>query len=347
MAHLTPDPALLCVRDGRWRWPWAVLGTVLTAGLYFALIQVIAALFATLQIDFPDYTTDDGAEQLFVPGQWTTYALIVLTFAPLALAPIFVFRVVHGRRWADWPFRALSSRWSDFLKVAAAFFVVSVVGYGIGYVLFPERFAWQARGLDFWPWFALGALTLLLQTFAEEAAFKGYLMRVWGAVFPFPVFVASVLTVLFIALHWTNDDFARDPAMGVVHFLIGAWISFFLYFRTRGLAAPTGMHWANNMSALLLVATLPSQSPAAALMSYRDPVLTAGGSNLTSIETWLAMLAGNGLFFLLLILPQSPFHVTPAPPAGPPIGEPAPPAVPDIPPVSPDARDAAEQGPMS
>lgn len=333
------DPHLLALRTGRWRWPWAVVGTIVGGLGIFAAIAVMAQLrdvidatsLSSLSLSGAASAAPDNPDdiRLLVPGDPSSYAVLLLAFVPVLLVPLATYRIVHGRDWADWPYRGADDRWREFANASVAFLLVVGVGFAIAWLLFPSRFQFIPRDIGHLKWFVLGLVVVLVQAFAEEVAFKGYLYRVWGAVLPYRWPLIILLSAAFTSLHWDNSDFARDRGMAVIQFMVGSAISFWLYTRTQGLAAPTGLHWANNIFAMLILASTPGEFGASALATYTDPVLAAGRSNLFDFEAWLALVLGNAAFLGLVAHPASPLHIRsrgtdevsapppPAPPASP------------------------------
>ena len=313
MSLFDRDADLLANRTGRWRWPWAVLGTALTAALAFVLMQAFQLIPDAIPVT--KFLFDDSGDdtKLLRPGEPASYAMLVLVFFPLIIAPLVVYRLLHARPWADWPVRGQTRSWASFARASGAFLLVAVIGYTVAYVLFPSRFSRVPLKSDHGLWLALGLAVVLIQSFAEEVAFKGYLFRVWGAVFPYRWPLVVLISVLFTALHWENTDFARDRGMAIIQFMVGSVISFWLFFRTKSLAAPTGLHWANNVFAMLFLTSAPGDFTQAALATYTDPVLVSGGTNLTDVEAWIGLIGGNALFLALILAPQSPFHILAAP----------------------------------
>ncbi|HRK17407.1 MAG TPA: CPBP family intramembrane metalloprotease [Hyphomicrobiaceae bacterium] len=321
MPLLRRDAYLLSLRTGRWRWYWALVGTVLVGVGYVTALSGLAKLTGLMQStaatgDKTDNVTSaagtDEDLRLLVPGDLDTYVILIAAFLPLTLVSIGVYRIWHGRRWGDWPFRrGRAGALKDFSRSAIAFLVVVSGGYAMAALLHPDRFAVVDRTAAHIPWLVLGCLVIFVQAFAEEVAFKGYLYRVWGAVFPYRWPLVIALSLAFTALHWDNTDFARDRGMAIVQFMVGSAISYWLYMRTRSLAAPTGLHWANNVFAMLILASAPGEFGVSAYATYTDPVLAAGRSNLTDLEAWTALILGNATFLALVGLRASPLYVPP------------------------------------
>ena len=251
--------------------------------------------------------TDDDAP-LLVPGNLRSYIDFVLLFIPFMLAPIVAYRVVAGKKWQDWPLKSLTSNLSDFTKAATAYFLLLLAIYALVYLVYPERFARGINLVSVLPWTLLALVLILIQSLAEEVAFKGFLIRIWGAVFPYRWFLIVVTSLLFATAHWPNDDVARDPVIGILSLVLGSIVSSWLYFRTLGLAAPAGLHWANNVIALLIVVQ-PGPMSKGAWSVYNDPNLAAGKTNIADVPTWIVLIATNMAIVVLLAHPRSPFFI--------------------------------------
>lgn len=304
---VTIDRFLASSRVGRWQWPWAIAGTALTAVLIIAAAQATAPLeswLAALQ------GAEDEASFL-VPGRLDSYAGFVLFAFSLTLPPALVLAAVH--RVDPWQVLAPGGRWqwSLFARATLAFLTVVVAGQIVGLIREPGSYRWLDRGLSHVPWLLLALPVILLQSFAEEYLFKGYLLRVWGAVLPFRFPIVMAVAVLFTAGHAINDDVAADLVFNLMFFLAAEILTLVIFLRTESLDAVTGLHWMNNVWAMALMATEPGQSTALALSAYTDPMVAAGRSRLTDPYSYLELGTGLALLWLLLSWPGSPFYLAP------------------------------------
>lgn len=307
-----PDPVLLLGREGRWRWPWTLLGLAVTGLAFFML-----------------FTASIGFEDLARRLGWVTGALprdafpldparplsavdSVLVSLPFLLAPLFALLVVHGVTWR----RAFSwgkgFAWGQFWRAALAGLIVGGFGVIVGYLSEPQQHEIPARSGSHLVWIALALAVVFVQTIGEDALFKGYLVRVLGAVVPVRIPVVAIVIVLFVAGHLWNDDFSRDTTVNMIYFTIIEVVSFALLFRTQNLAASAGLHWMNNVLATV-APTVPGQPTYLALLIYTDPVYVAGGNRLLDPLMHTASLAGLALLLLLLLWRRSPFYLERAP----------------------------------
>ena len=154
-------------------------------------------------------------------------------------------------------------------------------------------------------------VVIFVQSLGEEVMFRGYLLRAWGAVLPFRLPVTGAVIALFVTGHLWNEDLQRDLLVNVFYFVAGEIIAYAVLFRTQNLAASAGLHWMNNVLALV-TPTVPGQPTVLALAIYTDPVYMAGGSRLLDPLTHATGIVGVTLLLTMFFWRRSPFYLTPA-----------------------------------
>lgn len=301
------DPAsaralLLSFRTGRWRWYWALLASAF--GVLLAMSGIIAAAFVTSGLDM-----DSDSEAILRPGYTSDYMIVLIVWSLLAISGLVALRVIKG----DAVRRAFTATgqfpFADFAKCAAALLLVYGSVAALTFVFTPQDFSWPARNSDFYAWLALGLFVILVQSAAEEIFFRGFLLRVWGAVIPYPLIVCGLLMALFISIHIPNPDMQRDLYMGLTVFIGGEAVAYAALLRTKTLAASMGLHWANNIFAIFLLATVPLADSSAAMLVYTDPVYAAGGSRALDPITHLTNIAAVAVLVALLFWRRSPLRL--------------------------------------
>ncbi len=303
---MKPDRVLLLGRIGRWQWPWALLGTVAT----FALVFVIG--FATEPIEnwIAGHYGEATAGADLTPGRLDTFAGFLLFAITVAFAPALAAIAVHGVG----PGALLGTngqfRWDLCARASLALILVMALGLLTGLVREPANHQWQASVPDRLPWIMLALPIIFFQSFAEEYFFKGYLLRLWGAVLPVRWLMVLIIAVIFTGGHAINDDVAQDLVFNLMVFFAGELLTLVIYLRTQCLGAVTGLHWINNVWSMCILANQPGQSPALALAVYTDPIISAGGSRLTDPYSYVEVAAGLALLWVLLTWRQSPLRVT-------------------------------------
>jgi membrane protease YdiL (CAAX protease family) len=286
-------------RQGRWRWPWTLLSTIIA-------IVGTQALAAAVLLTLGDL----GAEHtLLDPQQPSTFLVVLLVFLPLILVPALLMRYLHKVPWRQ--VLAASGRfdWRQYARAAGALFLATAAVVALDYAIDPKAYRLIHRGIDFLPWLALGLGVIFVQTLAEEILFRGYLLRIWGAVLPYSLPTTSVIMGLFIALHVDNPDFKPDFWFNLISFALTQVVWCYVWFRTQSIAATAGLHWANNVMAFFILSPVPGWSPTTAMATYSDTVLLASGTHLLDPYAWITSLLGFGLTVWLLIWRRSPFYL--------------------------------------
>jgi membrane protease YdiL (CAAX protease family) len=305
---LERDPVLLAGRERRWQWPWALGGTILT-GLLVVVLSLVAVSFESLAHQHK-WITGGFPQSVFPidPAQPITYLDLVLTSLPFLIAPLIVLPIAHGLSWRRAFSYGVEFQWRQFWSTAVAFLCVATLGLIVSCLLEPKQvqFPTRAPGFAFWVVLAIGVV--FVQSFGEEVLFRGYLLRVWGAVLPYRLPVTAAVMAIFVSGHLGNEDLQKDLLLSVAYFAAVEVISYALLFRTRNLAASAGLHWMNNIAALL-APTVPGQPTVLAIVVYTDPIYVAGGSRLLDPITHIGSLAAVCLFLALLLWRRSPFYL--------------------------------------
>jgi uncharacterized protein len=299
----TPHPLLLSFRTGRWRWFWALLTT------FSAVALLVAIMFAISRLGPAESSGWAESETVLRLGVPFDYAMIVLVWGILAGAGLTALRLVKGDRvgLALMPGGAFHA--FDFVKAAAAIALVYSASALLSFGLTPQDFSRPGRMPSFWAWLALGLLVILVQSASEEIFFRGVLFRVWGAVIPYAWVVSALIMSVFIALHIPNADVQRDVAVGLMTFVAGEILAYYVLLRTGSLAAPIGLHWANNAFQFFIVSTTPPGDTDTAIFVYTDPVYAANGSRFFDPTTYIVGAGSVALIALLLFWRRSPLYL--------------------------------------
>jgi membrane protease YdiL (CAAX protease family) len=293
-------------RQGRWRWPWALLSTVL-AVLGIGIMQA-----CVLGIGWA-FRVESAPDKVLDPQRLSSFVMVLLAFLPLIIVPCLLTRYLHKVSWRQLLASSGHFDWRLYRRSAGAFFLVTAALTVFDYAIDPKAYQLVHRGIDFLPWLGLGLAVIFVQTLAEEILFRGYLLRMWGAVVPYAWLTASILIGVFISLHVDNPDFKLDFWFNLIAFALTQLTWSYLWFRTGSVAVTAGLHWANNATAFFFVVAVPGWSPSMAIVTYRDAVLLQGGSHLLDPYAWVVTLLGIGLTLALLVWRRSPFYLPVAP----------------------------------
>src|SRR5262245_16089104 len=135
---MVSDPVLLQGREGRWTWPWAVAGTLLTLALIWILTKFGGQLenFAERQ----HWTARGLLDLTLDPRQPFTFASVAMAALPSIVGPLVVLQYFHRVPWR----RAFAYRghfdWSHFVKAALALLLVSSLFNLFAAFLAPDEF---------------------------------------------------------------------------------------------------------------------------------------------------------------------------------------------------------------
>ena len=229
-----------------WR---TLLGLILTGMIYglfvLALLYVLARFFGLRRLDLAGANT---------PG---TAALIFLTFLGLHIGLAVVLPLLHKRRYLSLFGPSLRLNLRHFgLGVAAVgvMGLASLVITGLEQVLYPgaPRIE-QLRPIGGWlAWLPVFTGLILMQSLAEELVFRGYLLGQLRARFR-SIWICAVLpSALFGVLHFDATIWGLNAYMYVLNTTVVGVIASLVTLRTGNLGAAAGLHFANNMLALLL-----------------------------------------------------------------------------------------------
>lgn len=198
--------------------------------------------------------------------------------------------------------------WADFVKATAAALIVGVIGewaISVFYGALPrsdvEIGTWILSSLPF-------VALILAQTSAEELVFRGYAMQTLAARFRSPLVWAGLPTIIFAFLHW--DPAATDGANAIILgsitvFALGATV---LVYATGNLGASMGLHFGNNLMAMLFVS---NETRYADLSLYVGEPLSEQAWSLDEIVASVLLSTVTIAVTLVLLLdPRSPLRLT-------------------------------------
>lgn len=244
LAYLAPARATSQV----WR---LVLGAMLITGVYVAWMIGMGAVFwlgaGMANFDRQMSRIGGGADP------WSLI-LLLATFLGAWLGAAITLRVLHGRR-----LRTLFGRPAvvlrDFVLGVA---MMVVIGGGLALVLAPfmpglER----ATPADVWLRFLpLALLGILIQTGAEELVFRGYVQGQLAARFRSPVIWLTVPTILFGLAHYAPEETGANAWIVVASTGLFGLVASDLTARTGSLGLAWGLHFANNVLAILVISVM-------------------------------------------------------------------------------------------
>ncbi|MEL6465848.1 MAG: CPBP family intramembrane glutamic endopeptidase [Pseudomonadota bacterium] len=267
------DPA----RDRSQLWQLC-LGIVLVAGMFLVLSNLV---FGTL-LGLLDPQTANAIIRDAQTGQSAAGMLLLLfQLGLLAVAAAMVVIMVHNRR----PWTLIGPVGLAVRQFGAVLFML-VILTAVLWILPPYTVGEGSltRNMSVGRWLFLLPLALvavLVQTGAEEILFRGYLQQQLAARFRSPLIWMILPSILFGAGHYLPES------AGTNAFTIALWATVFgllmadLTARAGTLGPAMAVHFANNISAMVLTAT-PDEMSGLALY-----VLPFGMSDEAAMAAWL------------------------------------------------------------
>jgi uncharacterized protein len=310
---LARDERLLALRHGRWRFWWAVAGfivlNVLSLAAMGAMLVGLDHLSSTLGGSDLFANVRAGDMGLILGNPFSLYGFILLG---VSLPPaVWVCTRLHGQPGFSYFVLYGGFQWSRFWRAALATLITGIPGVVLALAFYGDDLVFRFDALRY-PLLLITALAaIVIQTFGEELVFRGYLYHAWSRIFPRPVLVTIIWSVVFICLHIGNADIIRDPVPGLVSIFVFALFAQWLTVRTGSLDAAWGLHFMNNIIATLIISTKPGPETNATLVEYTDRVLSAGGSYALDPIGYLIMAGSYWLFWWSVTDRRSPFYIAP------------------------------------
>lgn len=248
MRYAAHDQLVLPARPSAQLWR-LVLGLGIATALFVALVYTYFNLLAELvtQQEWPALAReiDHGSTPRGMLALLGIFGLIILSLA-------LVLRHLHGRTLRSllgpWPAAAV-----DFMRVATALTALGTLLW-----LLPEPAAMApVPGLDPLRWASLLPLALpliLVQVSAEEMVFRGYMQSQLAARFNSPFAWMLVPALVFGALHYNPETAGANAAVYVLTAFVFGLAVADLTARSGTLGPAIALHFAINISALLLTA---------------------------------------------------------------------------------------------
>lgn len=223
-------------RHGWWHYPLTLVLATLATLVLSMLVLLPLMLTGVLPADFLAHMQSPDQPAAFFITTGASFGFIVLGLAA-AVA------VVHRKS----PLDLLGAwRWSDFAVGLSLWLMVLLVLTAIDFALAPGGFRPAANAattaLILW-----SVPTLLIQTFAEEYLFRGYLTQGLLLAIRNPVVAAMISGLIFGVAHIPNGlpQTVFATIFGVVLALLA--------IRTGGLAFGVGLHFVNNLFGAVVV----------------------------------------------------------------------------------------------
>lgn len=192
----------------------------------------------------------DDFETLLLPQ---SVLLLLFTFGFIWIAVAAVVVLLHLRR----PETLIGPPTIAFLQ--AKFVIVALLLLMFAMLALPpygyEPALQEGLGFGRWLAFLLPALiAVFIQTSAEEVLFRGYIQQQLAARFPHPFIWMMIPSGLFGLAHYAPDTYGSNAWYVVIWATVFGLIASDLTARSGTLGPAIALHFATNISALLLIA---------------------------------------------------------------------------------------------
>jgi membrane protease YdiL (CAAX protease family) len=178
--------------------------------------------------------------------------ILLTTFFGLALGCFAAVRWLHGRKIGSLFGRAPVVL-RDFVLGLGAIAAVSIVGFTL------SSGSYQLlTGVDLHIWLIFlpaALLGLLVQTGAEELVFRGYLQQQLAARFSSPVIWLGLPTILFGLAHFSPEIMGENTWLVIAATTLFGLAAADLTARSGSIGLSWGIHFGNNIIAILLITT--------------------------------------------------------------------------------------------
>lgn len=228
------------------------LGFAIILGVYFGGLSVVGgAIWAAVGAD----RLSEGLERIGTGADPATMLILLASFGFAWAGVWLAARLVHRR--------GLRSLFGHPPRVLADFGLGVTMMLGLGGGLGLLALIWLPKVEAALPWdkwlalLPLGLAALAIQTGAEELVFRGYLQQQLAARFASPLVWSLLPSALFGMAHY-----APAQSGGAVWLVVAATglfglIAADLTARTGSLGLAWGLHFANNVLAILVISAMP------------------------------------------------------------------------------------------
>lgn len=282
-------------RRGGHRWWRYLLGLVVILGAWLAGgygTSVLVAFALGGQEGIAAYGRQDYAAL----GPFGSFLVLMASFPPFLAGVLIAVVGIHRRHPRTLVTAREKVNWRRVGQGFVAWFVPLLLIPVLGqYLLYPDSFSLNPDLATFALFVPLALVFTAIQTTTEELVFRGYVVQGASLVWANRVFLALVAAVVFTLPHLANPEVDA-----------GGWLTVFVnYFLVPGLVwtvvslvdgtteLAIGVHFANNISGILLINSAGSAVTAPALFTISEYHATSAAlSVLVAIPLFLAIAYG-------------------------------------------------------
>ena len=240
------QPSLLdYARRGHTQW-WRWLLTGVAAVFMGFIAQLVIGLVLVAVIMAEGIPADKILGEVQKPSNPVGFfALAAVSFGCFLISFWLCALWIQAKRFGDLIGRW---RWGAFAAGAALWLVLIAAGALIDYLIEPQGFSVTLSSATA-SLAVVAAGGLIIQTFAEEFIFRGWLTQAWLLATKNPIATAILSGLLFGSIHLPNPDGVLSAASATVFGIATSLIA----IRIGSLAFGYGMHLVNNLWGAVVV----------------------------------------------------------------------------------------------
>ena len=242
-------PLVAAARPKRQLWR-TLLGLAIVAVVYFGWM-IGLALIAAWVLGVP---VGDLLYRISTGGDPIAVILLFGGFLGVWLGVWITVHLLHRRSLGSLMGRAPRVL-RDFVTGAV---ILTLVGGGLTLAMVPMLPSLSLRP-DPGAWLAflpVAMIGILVQTGAEELLFRGYLQSQLAARFGRPLIYLTLPALLFGMAHYNTEELGRDAWIVVASTALFGLVAADLTQRTGSLGLAWGLHFANNVLAMLVLSVM-------------------------------------------------------------------------------------------
>ncbi len=310
------DPVLFDERLGRWHWYWVL--PILAIGLliYIFLAPMLVSLIELVSVrtntaeQFSNYASE--IHDIFLENNIYSFLFPALGGGFLILLSTALLSLHRHRLTVGLTYNIPIS-WQLFWKASLALCMLFLINIIYLFLFKSDQITINNPTSSFLFWFTLGLFALWIQALGEELMFRGYLLRIFGALIPIRMLAILLVLSIFIYHHAAYDNNSNEFLATIIFFMTSELVYFWILFRTRSLMATWGLRWVNNVFFMLIISVAVSKDDSFTLFKYSFSFAKVEGSYFEDPTTYLLQTTSIILFILLIVWNKSPFYLAPAP----------------------------------
>ena len=278
--------------------PWrTALGVLLVAAVYagggYLLVKLAIKTAESVQLGA-------GYAMVFeLATSSSKRAVLIALFSAVLMLPglWLVLRFLHHRSLRSVLAPTGKVHWGNYTR--AVLFILIFAGFTSLPVLLNAEFTQQLTLGQWLPWLAPALLLIFFQTATEELVFRGYLMQQLAARFHSRWVWWVLPALLFGAMHYNTAIYGENWWLVVASATLAGLIFGDITARSGDLSIAMGLHFANNLTSVLLIG-VPGQLSALSLYLQKLDVRNVDAMRVELLGATAVMLAVYLIYLLVL-----------------------------------------------